>query len=59
MFLKTLTKADFERFFPKQIGDYNLIIVTEDKTQGIGSGTYMKGKDYGNIMSYVVRDGHI
>ena|SRR5690554_1233753 len=56
--VKMLTKADFESFFPKQLGDYNLIQVGEDKVQGIGSGTYIKGKDYGNTMTYVVRDGH-
>lgn len=56
--IKTLTKAEFERFFPKQIGDYNLIKVGEDKTTGNGSGTYIKGKDYGNMMTYYVTDGY-
>ncbi|WP_417370693.1 hypothetical protein [Gelidibacter japonicus] len=56
--LKTLTKADFERFFPKQIGDYNLIQVGEDKINGTGSGTYIKGKDYGDLITYYVTDGH-
>src|SRR5690606_21640015 len=56
--IKILTKADFERFFPKQIGDYNLIKVGEDKTNGTGSGTYIKGKDYSNMMTYYVADGY-
>lgn len=55
--IKTLTKADFEHFFPKQIGDYNLIQVGEDKINGTGSGTYIKGKDYGKMMTYYVADG--
>ncbi|MBA6153165.1 hypothetical protein [Gelidibacter maritimus] len=55
--VKTLTKADFERFVPKQISVYNLIQVGEDKTTGAASGTYIKGKDYGNSMTYIVTDG--
>ena len=53
-----LTKEQYELFFPKQLGDYNLIQVGEDKVQGIGTGTYIKGKDYGNVMHYFVTDGH-
>lgn len=55
---KMLTKADFESFFPKVIGVYNLINVGVEEKQGYGTGTYIKGKDYGNIMHYSVNDGH-
>ncbi len=54
---KVLTKADFESFFPKEIGDFNLINIAESQSQGIGTATYIKGKDYGNIMHYYVTDG--
>ena len=54
---KILTEADFERFFPKKINTYNLLSFSESESQGIGTATYIKGKDYGNIMHYFVTDG--
>ena len=36
---KVLTKADFESFFPKEIGDFNLINIAESQSQGIGTAT--------------------
>ena len=55
---KILTKADFDNFFPKELGPYNLIQVSESESQGIGTATYIKGKDYGNIIHYYVSDGY-
>lgn len=55
---KMLTEAEFESFFPKVIDDYNLINVSTSVKSGIGTGSYIKGKDYGNIMHYYVTDGY-
>ena len=52
------TEAQFEAFFPKQLDIYNLINVSVSRTLGVGSGTYIRGKDYGNIMTYIVTDGY-
>ena len=52
------TEEQFEAFFPKTIGPYNRITVGVSKSAGIGSGTYIKGKDYGNLMTYYVTDGY-
>ncbi|MDD3720989.1 MAG: hypothetical protein PHW92_00680 [Lutibacter sp.] len=57
--LKMVTKAQFESFFPKTIGDYNLINVAVDEKRGIGTGSYIKGKDYANGMTYFVTDGKV
>ena len=56
---KMLTKAQFEEFFPKKIDAYNLINVSVTEKQGIGTASYIKGKDYGNGMTYYVTDGRV
>ena len=55
---KMLSEAEFNSFFPKEIESYNLIGVSVSERDGIGTGTYIKGKDYGNIMHYYVTDGY-
>ncbi len=55
---KMPTKAQFEAFFPKELDPYNLINVSVSETLGVGTGSYIKGKDYGNGMTYYVTDGY-
>ena len=55
---KLPTEAQFEAFFPTTIGPYNRINVALSETLGDGTGTYIKGKDYGNMMTYYVTDGY-
>ena len=55
-----LTKEQANDFFPKQIGDYKLINVYDKllKTNGIASGTYIKGNDYNSSLTYTLEDGN-
>ena len=53
-----LTKAKYEEFFPKQLDTYNLINIAESESMGIGTATYIKGKDYAISLTYYVTDGY-
>ncbi len=51
-------EAQFEAFFPKTLGPYNRINIGVSEVLGSASGAYIKGKDYGNLMTYYVTDGY-
>lgn len=55
---KIPTETEFEGFFPKEVGAYNLNNIGLSETLGVGTGFYIKGKDYGNFMHYYVNDGY-
>ena len=56
----TLSEQQFGDFFPKEIGDYKLIEVSESTvlSRTITSAFYLKGDNMKNNMEYRVEDGH-
>lgn len=53
-----LTKAQFNDFFPKEIGAYKLINVSVLMSSALASGSYIKNNDYNTSMTYSLEDGH-
>ncbi|MDP5081300.1 MAG: hypothetical protein NWP87_01500 [Winogradskyella sp.] len=54
----TLTKQQFNDFFPKEIGAYKLINVSVLMSSGFGGATYIKDNDYNTSMTYSLEDGN-
>lgn len=54
----TLTEAEFNDFFPKQIDGYDLINVSVSKPNALGSALYVKNNDYAHSMTYSLEDGN-
>lgn len=55
---RTLTEAQFNDFFPKQIDGYDLINVSVSKPSALGSALYVKNNDYAHSMTYSLEDGN-
>ncbi|MGJ8591034.1 MAG: hypothetical protein ACSHXF_00710 [Aquaticitalea sp.] len=54
----TLTKEQFNDFFPKEIDGYELVNVSVLTSSGIASAMYVKGKNYNHTMTYSLEDGN-
>lgn len=54
----TLTKEQFNDFFPKQIGAYKLVNVSVLMSSTLASATYIKDMDYDHSMTYSLEDGN-
>lgn len=52
----TLTKAQFEEFFPKEIGAYKLVNVSVLMSSAVASAMYVEGDDYEHTMTYNLED---
>jgi hypothetical protein len=55
--VESLTKDQINNFFPKEISAYKLINVSTLKSNAIFAGTYIKGNDYNNSLTYTLEDG--
>jgi len=55
---EVLSKAEFQAFFPKQIGPYERMDISVLKTNAIATGTYIKGKDYNTSLVLTLQDGN-
>ncbi|WP_152487237.1 hypothetical protein [Winogradskyella psychrotolerans] len=55
-----ITQQQFSDFFPKELGDYKLIEVSEETvlSRTITSAFYLKGEDMKNNMEYSIEDGY-
>ena len=52
----TLTEAQFNSFFPKEIGAYKLINVSVLMSSAVASAMYIKDNDYDHSMTYSLED---
>ncbi|MDW5290226.1 hypothetical protein [Formosa sp. PL04] len=51
-----LTEAQFNNFFPKEIGDYKLVNVSVLMSSAVASAMYIKDNDYKHSMTYSLED---